>query len=389
MKKMNKTHNFNKKSVVEEAAARLESLLREAGFVRRVEIRKEMRKGMGPDFTAEVFTEERSFVLLVETRTSGEPRLAREAINALTASSAMWSHAYPVFAAPYISDKAAAIARENGAGYMDLAGNCRLSFDMVYIYTAGRNNPFRGKRQLKSFAHPKTMRILRVLLCHPHRTWKTGELAAEAGVSLGMVSTVAGRLKDMEIIENRKRGISLAQPKELLDRWVGGSSGEDGPAESVHRLSSFMDRVRAENALARFYEKSGVDFAFTGFSAAVHLASGTDYPEIHAYVSDDAAVPGKAEGFEKSSDNGNCAKGNIVLVKAQDKGVFYGKRRVMPSSRLQYCNPAEKTVEVVEEEIRMPMYIVSPVQVYRDLHVLFGATAAAGKLLRQAIEPSW
>jgi len=37
----------------------------------------------------------------------------------------------------------------------------------------------------------------------------------------------------------------------------------------------------------------------------------------------------------------------------------------------------------------MPMYIVSPVQVYRDLHVLFGATAAAGKLLRQAIEPSW
>ncbi len=381
---MNKTQKFNKKSIVEQAAARLESLLREAGFVRHVEIRKEVRKGMGPDFTAEVFTEEKSFVLLVEARTSGEPRLAREAINALAASSSMWSHAYPVFTAPYISDKAAAIARENNAGYMDLAGNCRLSFGMLYIHTAGRNNPFREKRRLKSLAHPKTMRILRVLLCHPNRTWKTGELAGEAGVSLGMVSTVAGRLKDLEIIENRKRGICLAQPKALLDRWIAGSIGDDGPEEAVHRFSSSMDKVRAENALARFCGENKVDFALTGLSAAVHLASGIEYPEIHAYVSDDAVLPGKAEGFEKTTETGD-----VVLVKAPDDGVFYGKRRVMPSSRLQYCNPADKTVETVEEEIRKPVYSTSPIQVYRDLKVLFGAGAAAEKIFRQAIEPSW
>ncbi len=384
MKKMDKNQKFNKNSVVEDAAARLESLLRETGFVRHVEIRKEVRKGVGPDFTAEVFTEEKSFVLLVEARTSGEPRLAREAINALAASSSMWSHAYPVFAAPYISDKAAAIARESGAGYMDLTGNCRLSFGLLYIHTAGRSNPFREKRRLKSLAHPKTMRILRVLLCHPHRTWKTGELAGEAGVSVGMVSTVAGRLKDLEIIENRKRGICLAQPKELLDRWVAGSIGDDGPQETVYRLSSSMDRVRAENTLARFCEQNAIDFVFTGLSAAVHLASGIDYPEIHAYVSDDAVLPGKAEGFEKNAENGD-----IVLVKAPDDGVFYGKRKVMPSSRLQYCNPADKTVETVEEEIRTPVYIAPPIQVYRDLKVLFGAGAPAEKILRQAIEPSW
>jgi len=381
---MKSVQKFNKDSVIDKAAARLASLLREAEFVRHVEIRKEVRKGTGPDFTAEVFTGEKSFVLLVEARTSGEPRFAREAINQLAASSAMWSHAYPVFAAPYISGKAAAIAAENGAGYMDLAGNCRLSFGMCHIHMSGRDNPFREKRRLKSFGHPKTMRILRVLLCHPHHLWKTGELAAEAGVSVGMVSTVAGRLKDREIIENRKRGIRLAQPGELLDRWVAGSSGMDGPAETVHRLSSPMDRVRAENALSRFSEKNRIDFVFTGLSAAVHLASGLDYPEIHAYVSDDAVLPGKAEGFEKNAGNGN-----IVLVKAPDRGVFYGKRRVMPSSRLQYCNPADKTVETVEEEIRMPMHIASPVQVYRDLKVLFDAGEAAEKLLGQAIEPSW
>lgn len=381
---MKSVQKFNKDQVTEKAAARLESLLGEAEFVRRVGIRKEIRKGTGPDFMAEVFTGEQSFVLLVAARTSGEPRFAREAINQLAASSALWSHTYPVFAAPYISGKAAAIARENGAGYMDLAGNCRLSFGMCHIHTTGRDNPFREKRRLKSLVHPKTVRILRVLLVHPHRRWKTGELAAEAGVSLGMVSTVAGRLKDMEIVEDRKRGISLAQPGELLDRWAAGSSGMDGPAETVHRLSSSMDRVRAENTLFRFYESNSIDFVFTGLSAAVHLASGLDYAEIHAYVSDDAVLPGKADGFEKNADNGN-----IVLVKAPDEGVFYGKRRVMPSSRLQYCNPAEQTVEAVEEEIRRPVYIVPPIQAYRDLRVLFGAGAAAEKILRQAIEPSW
>jgi hypothetical protein len=41
---------------------------------------------------------------------------------------------YGVFAAPYISPRAATIGRGVDVGYLDLAGNCHLSFEQVYVH---------------------------------------------------------------------------------------------------------------------------------------------------------------------------------------------------------------------------------------------------------------
>lgn len=54
--------------------------------------------------------------------------------------------AYGIFLAPYISQKAGEQCRKEGIGYLDLAGNCYLCFDTVYIEQEGRDVEM-GKRR--------------------------------------------------------------------------------------------------------------------------------------------------------------------------------------------------------------------------------------------------
>jgi hypothetical protein len=51
------------------------------------------------------------------------------------------SDAYGIFIAPYISPDAGKICEDAGIGYLDLAGNCLLSFETIYIRQAGAPNP--------------------------------------------------------------------------------------------------------------------------------------------------------------------------------------------------------------------------------------------------------
>ena len=117
-------------------------------------------------------------------KNSGQPRWARQAINELSADRSD-PNTYCVFMAPYISPRAAELCAREGVGFVDLAGNCRLSFDGVYIERDGRPNPEPQRRELRSLFAPKATRVLRVLLSRPSTKWKTQPLADEADVSLG------------------------------------------------------------------------------------------------------------------------------------------------------------------------------------------------------------
>ncbi|MFO7861520.1 MAG: hypothetical protein R6U41_09890, partial [Desulfosalsimonas sp.] len=117
---------------------KLEALLNETGMVDSTIVQRQIRENDGPDFVMEVFGQTGTRVLLVNTRASGEPRLAREAVNHLLVQKNNWSHAFPVFTAPYISEQAAEICQKHQVGYMDLAGNCRIAIDGLFLHTRGR-----------------------------------------------------------------------------------------------------------------------------------------------------------------------------------------------------------------------------------------------------------
>ena len=74
---------------------------------------------------------------------------------------------YHLFAAPYISPGAAQICKEENLGYLDLAGNCHLSFGSVHIHIEGKPNIHKEQRGLKSLYALKTTRLLRLLLQGP------------------------------------------------------------------------------------------------------------------------------------------------------------------------------------------------------------------------------
>ena len=115
--------------------------------------------------------------------------------------------AYGVVVAPYISNDTARLCRENGVGYIDLAGNCFLGFDQIYVELKNFPNLTVEKRQLRSLFTPKSSRILRVMLANPRRSWMVKDLAKEAKVSIGLVFKVKERLLDLEFASEDNKSI--------------------------------------------------------------------------------------------------------------------------------------------------------------------------------------
>ena len=78
--------------------------------------------------------------LVLEFTSVGQPRQIRESISRLGELRRDLPSAYPVAVAEYVSPQSATLLRRAGIGYLDLSGNCYLSFDHVLIEKEGRPN---------------------------------------------------------------------------------------------------------------------------------------------------------------------------------------------------------------------------------------------------------
>lgn len=173
-----------------------------------------------PDAAITVYTSSGKRHLLIEVKSSGEPRFIREASFRLRDSAKMQTEpTYGVVMAPFISEEGREILRREQQGWFDLAGNCLLSFDSLHFEVARTDtNPFAEKRRLKSPFSPKTARVLRVMLSEPG-PWKGVELASRAKVSVGQVSKVRELLLDHEWAMADAEGLRIVRPAALLEAW--------------------------------------------------------------------------------------------------------------------------------------------------------------------------
>lgn len=342
-----------------QAAEALQRCLKEVPFVYGSQLAREpVVEGVRPDLLARLDLPQGEQLLLVEVKGSGQPRQVREAINQLYRLREVQPGAYPVVVAPYISPQAAEICAQEGVGYVDLAGNCRLAFGQVYIRQEGNPNPAPRKHQLRSLYAPRAARVLRVLLSRPG-PWKMQPLAQEAGVSLGQAANVKRLLADREWIRTDSEGFALAQPKPLLAEWAANYSYRRNRVHDYYTLQS-LDEF--ERALAAACRAEGVRCALTAFSAAARLAPAVRYQRATAYV--------EGEGIERLVHRLKLKQvssgANVRLLVPYDEGVFYG----------------------LEE--RDGLSIVSPVQVYLDLQGPGGRGAeAAEALLEEVIKLAW
>ena len=311
-----------------------------------------------PSAVAEIRLQDRAFRLLVEMTSIGQPRQARAAIAKLLELAAQAIRSYPVFVAPYISRDVAQICRENDVGYADLAGNCRLAYEGIYILREGRPNPFAVKRPLRLLYQPATSRILRVLLADPGKSWRVLALAAEAKVSAGTVSNVRKALINQEWIEKEGDGVQLKNPKALLDDWAENYSFRKNAVFDFYSLKGPEEIERDIAAACSENNADAMRYALTAFSAAARWAPSVRTNRVFAYISGDIEALAKKLGLKEVPSGAN-----VTLLAPYDDGVFYGS------------------------EVKDGLRIVSPVQTYLDLVSYKGrGEEAAEHLLKNVIE---
>ncbi len=232
------------------------------------------------------------------------------------------SKIYHLFAAPYISPGAARICEEEGIGYLDLAGNCHLSFGGVHIHVEGKPNIHKEERGLKSLHAPKATRLLRLLLQGPLVGHKVQELAGKAGVSLGLVSKVRTRLLDERLAEETPDGIRITKPDAVLDDWAAADRWED---RTTVREYSLLATDPAEIA-AKVHGLLGTKrHAFTQWLGAFLRRPYTLPVVTTVYVSE---FPDEEVLKEKLLARRVDGGGRLRLVRPKDEGVFDHARTI-------------------------------------------------------------
>ena len=296
--------------------------------------------------------------LIVEVKASGQPRVVRNAINQLDRYRSQWPDSYGVIFAPYISERTAEICRDEGVGYLDLAGNCYLNFQTVFIQKVGLPNPVPARRELRSLYSPKSTRVLRVLLANARQSWRYQRLAREANVSLGQVANVLRILRDREWLTDEDDGVRLAAPAEVLTEWAASYNFRKNVATDYYSLES-PDEI--EKTLGWVLNDRGIRYALTGFSGAARVSPAVRYQRVMAFVE---AMPEDALARLKLKPVDSGA--NVTILSPYDEGVFYG-------------------AETVDD-----LQVVHPIQLYLDLRNFKGrGEEAAETILEEVIKPSW
>lgn len=334
--------------------ARLLDLLRQAVDAVNIERESLSRRPDQPDMIARVKVQGEEKLILVEAKSSAEPRHLRQAIVHLQSLVKRFSASYGIIMAPSISERGERLCEENGIGYVDLKGNALIKFDGIFIKTAASRKDIRQPGRPKSLFAPVSTRFLRALLVEPERRWKLKDLAEATHMSLGQAHKVKQELLSQELIEtDRKRRLFLKDPSGLLNAWREAYKYENSEVLSLFSL----DKIPTiEEKVKQYCDAKKAGYALTLFSGASKLAPFVRYSVAAFYFIGDREEL-KREINLKSVDSG----ANVLLLSPYDEGVFYGLQEVQGYK------------------------IVSTIQLYLDLYSYSGRGHEQAEFLREKL----
>lgn len=282
----------------------------------RVEVTPHSAQGQDiGDISAAFQIGEQPVRLLCEVKTSGQPRYVRAALDQL-ARIPRDRHTIRMVIAPYLSEQARELCREDGAGYLDFEGNAYLSAGSVHIERTVATQPKAEKRALRSIFKPKSARILRTMLREPSRAWRIVELAEAAGVSVGHVSTIGKELKDRGWGEQSNDGLVLTDPTSVLDAWA---EDYEQPAGREQALYTHFHGKGLDDALASVLQnRSAGHLLLRSYSAAERIAPFARNANLYLYA--DEETLDQLMSVMRLSPAGKG--GNILVVVPDEDGVF-------------------------------------------------------------------
>lgn len=336
----------------------LRTYLAKVPFVQIESVTQERLLGtVSPDILATISIGEKRKEIAVEVKNNGQPKIVREFTYKIDFYKQGMPGAYCIFAAPYISPEAAEICTKNDIGYFDLAGNCRIAFDNVYIEQKGFPNPLVKKREQRSLYSTKATRILRAMLEQPRYPWRVQTLSKEARVSIGQVFNVKKLLENREWLRSTSEGFYLAEPDKLLSEWADNYEFKKNQAKNYYSLKSISE---IEKDLASACRGANLPYALTGFSGAERFIPFVRYQKAMAYVGDNVDEIAKTLSLKEVTSGAN-----VTLLTPYDEGVLYKTR----------------TFNGID--------VASPVQIYIDLLTIRGRGEEAASEILEVIKESW
>lgn len=307
------------------------------------------------DLVFELIYNNKQIRIIVEIISNGEPRYVRSVAHKISSYLTDKSDIYGIIAAPDISQRSGEICRESALGYIDLSGNCFISFNTIYIKRENYKRSIFEKKETKSLFAKKTSRLLRALLNNPDKVWTQLELSKETDVSIGLTNRVMKKLFNQEYIsfEKNKR-IILKNPSELLESWREEYSFSDNiligyysplsMEEFENRLSEYMDSRERER------------YALTLFSGASLVAPFVRSNQVFFYFSSEREVL-----IEEIELKPVSTGANVMLFVPYDEGIFY-------------------STQIIENKC-----VVSNIQLYLDLFNYKGRGKEQAEYLREKV----
>lgn len=280
-------------------------------------------------------------VVLAEVRMNGGPRLVREAIDNILRYRQTYADAYAVVIAPSFSPQAVKICRQEGIGCLDLSGNCWLNFDFVFISKSGRTVAVPRAAKFRSWYSTRVERVLRVLLMHPLRVWKTRELAMESHVKPGQALNIKHHLAERGWVEDEPQGFRVSEPGLLLDDW---SENYLADRSTERVFQSQRSVVETEAMLASVCQEQVIPYALMGFSAAMRYNPQFHYQRVSAYVLSDLSKIISALELTEAP-----GKGNVSLWIPYDEGVLRGAEQF---DHARVTSPVQTYLDLIGQEGR-------------------------------------
>ena len=136
--------SLNQVELEDKAEEVLRTFLDEIPFLKSRLKRQPAEDDSHIDFIADLQVSGTPKRLLIECKSTGEPRFVRDAVLRLDRQRQDDPKAYAVFMAPYISPEAAALCAEENIGYIDFSGNCYFSTPPLFIHKEGHPNRYLG-----------------------------------------------------------------------------------------------------------------------------------------------------------------------------------------------------------------------------------------------------
>jgi hypothetical protein len=316
-----KRNNSNNVVATDEAAEQLLwDCLKEVPFLQVIKVEQRLIPAPGrPEIVARVKVGETEKVILAEVKPNGQTRLVREAIADIVKYRQTYADAYGIVIAPTITPDGARVCRQEGVGYLDFAGNCLLSFDMVFVTKAGKAVETERRKRSRSWYSPRAERVVRTLLLHPNRAWRIRDLANEALVTPNQALHIKEHLSQRHWLENVKDGFRLARADLLLDEWTENYVAERSTERRYYSPKSISE---IETGIAGVCSEHIIPYALMGYSAGMRFDPMLKYNRVSAYVVTDATKVVNALQLTEAHD------GNVSIWLPYDECVLQGSAEI-------------------------------------------------------------